>query len=97
MKDNKFVGSSLDDFLKEEGIYEEVKTAAIKKIIAESFADEMKRTQVSKAEMARRMKTSRTSVDRLLDVNNGAVTLNTLIKAAQALGRDFSFKIEFAK
>ena len=96
MKENKHIGSSLDDFLKEEGIYEEVRSAAIKKIIAESFANEMKKARVSKAEMARRMKTSRTSIDRLLDSNNGAVTLNTLIKAAQAIGRGFSFKIEFA-
>ena len=96
MKENKHIGSSLDDFLKEEGIYEEVRTSAIKKVIAEAFANEMKKARVSKAEMARRMKTSRTSVDRLLDANNDAITLNSLIKAAQAIGRGFSFKVEFA-
>ncbi|MDR0881035.1 MAG: helix-turn-helix domain-containing protein [Candidatus Adiutrix sp.] len=94
---NKYIGSSLDDFLKEEGIYEEAKEAAIKKIIADSFANEMKKTGLTKTEMARRMQTSRTAVDRLLDGENKAVTLNTLIKAAQAIGREFSFRIEFAE
>ena len=79
------IGSSLDDFLKE-GIYEQVTAAAIKRVIAEQIEEAMKREHVSKTEMAKRMHTSRTSLERLLDPNNGAVTLDTLFKAASAIG-----------
>lgn len=93
---NKHIGPSLDDFLKEEGIYEEVRANAIKEIIAAAFTEEMKKDGISKAEMARRMNTSRVAVDRLLDSNNDAITLNTIIKAADAIGKPFRLTIEFA-
>ncbi len=81
------VGSTLDDFLVEDGIAAQVDAAAIKRVVALQIEDEMKRSHVSKAALARRMRTSRVAVDRLLDTANGAVTLSTLGRAATALGR----------
>ena len=81
------VGSSLDHFLVEDGIAAEVDAAAIKRVVALQIEDEMKRGHVSKAALARRMRTSRVAVDRLLDTASGAVTLSTLGRAATALGR----------
>ena len=74
------IGSSLDDFLKEEGMYEQVTAAAIKRVIAEQIEEAMEKEHVSKTEMAKRMHTSRTSLERLLDRDNGAVTLDTLFR-----------------
>jgi len=81
------VGSSLDDFLVEDGIAAVVDAAAIKRVVALQIEEEMKRGHVSKAALARRMRTSRVAVDRLLDTASGAVTLSTLGRAATALGR----------
>lgn len=86
MKD-KNIGSSFDSWLREEGIYEEVSAAALKRVLARQVAAAMKEKQFSKAEMARRMGTSRAALDRLLDPEYDAVTLSTLRKAAQAVGR----------
>ncbi len=79
-------GSSFDDWLKEEGIYEEVTAAAVKRIVAVQIERAMEKRELTKAEVARRMHTSRAAVDRLLDPQNGSVTLNTLYKAAAAVG-----------
>jgi hypothetical protein len=81
------IGSSFDDFLKEENIYDEVETTAVKRIIAWQLEDAMKTRRISKLQMARRMKTSRSQLDRLLDPHHGGVTLETLSRAAQVLGR----------
>ena len=81
------LGSSLDDFLVEDGMAAEVDAAAIKRMVALQIEDEMKRAHVTKAALARRMRTSRVAVDRLLDTTHGAVTLGTLGRAASALGR----------
>ena len=86
MKD-KNIGSSFDSWLREEGIYEEVSAAALKRVLARQVAAAMEEKQFSKAEMARRMGTSRAALDRLLDPEYEAVTLSTLRKAAQAVGR----------
>jgi DNA-binding Xre family transcriptional regulator len=83
-RENK--GSSFDDWLKEEGIYEEVSAAAIKRVLARQIERAMSEKRLSKAEVARRMHTSRTALDRLLDAQNGSVTLNTLHRAAAAVG-----------
>lgn len=83
-RENK--GSSFDDWLKEEGIYEEVSAAAIKRVLARQIEHAMKEKRLSKAEVARRMQTSRAALDRLLDAQNGSVTLNTLYRAATAVG-----------
>ena len=89
----KNVGSSFDSWLREEGIYEEVAATAIKRVLARQVEAAMKEKQVSKAEMARRMRTSRAALDRLLDPEYDAVTLNTLRKAALAVGRELRIEL----
>ena len=86
-------GSSFDDWLKEEGIYEEVSAAAIKRVLARQIAHAMEERRLSKAEVARRMHTSRAALDRLLDPQDGSVTLNTLYKAAAAVGRQVRLEL----
>ena len=81
------MGSSFDDWLREEGIYEKVTAAAIKRVLARQIEHAMKEEQLSKAELARRMRTSRAALDRLLDPQNESLTLHTLYKAAAAVGR----------
>jgi DNA-binding Xre family transcriptional regulator len=80
-------GSSFDSFLEQEGILEEVETAAIKRVIAWQLAEAMSASKVSKKVMAERMGTSRSQLDRLLDPENSAVHLQTIAKAARALGK----------
>ena len=92
-KKNPHVGSSLDDFLKEEGILEQTRAAALKEVIAWQVQQAMKRKKISKVEMARRMNTSRAALDRLLDPGNASVTLQTLCRAAQAIGRDLRIEL----
>ena len=87
------VGSSFDSWLREEGIYEEVTATALKRVLARQLAAAMKEKQLSKAEMARRMRTSRAGLDRLLDPEYDAVTLSTLRKAALALGRQVRLEL----
>jgi DNA-binding Xre family transcriptional regulator len=87
------VGSSFDSFLREEGIYEEVTAAAIKRVLARQLEAAMREGGLSKAEMARRMRTSRAALDRLLDPEYEAVTLNTLRKAAAAVGRELRLEL----
>ena len=87
------IGSSLDDFLKEDGSYEEVTARAIKRVLARQLDDLMKRDKISKTELASRMQTSRTQLDRLLDPDNESVTLATLARAAQAVGRHLRMEL----
>lgn len=89
----KNVGSSFDSWLREEGIYEESTSAAIKRVLARQLQASMKKQNVSKSEMARRMHTSRAALDRLLDPNNDAVTLATLHRAAEAVGRQIRLEL----
>jgi DNA-binding Xre family transcriptional regulator len=81
------IGSSFDDFLKEEGIHEVVTARAIKRVVARSLDRMMKEQGLSKAALANKMQTSRSQLDRLLDPENDSVTLDTLVRAAQAVGR----------
>ena len=81
------VGSSFDAFLKSEGRYEETQAIAIKRVLAWQIEEAMRKGDVSKAEMARRMSTSRSQLERLLDPENHAVSLETLARAAHAVGR----------
>jgi antitoxin HicB len=90
-RENK--GSSFDDWLKEEGIYEEVSAAAVKRVLARQIERAMEERRLSKAEVARRMHTSRAALDRLLNPQNGSVTLNTLYKAAAAVGRQVRLEL----
>ena len=87
MIDKKYIGSSLDDFLEEEGILEEAEMVAAKRVLAFEIQQLMAQQRLNKSEMARRMQTSRTAVDRILDPDNHAVTLATMEKAAAALGK----------
>ena len=87
------IGSSFDDFLREDGIYEQVTAAAIKRVLVRQIAQQMTEQRLTKAAMAKRMHTSRASLDRLLDPNNDAVTLSTLFRAAKAVGRQIHFEL----
>lgn len=89
----KHVGNDFDDFLKEEGIYEQVQAVAIKRVIAYQIAEEMKKKKLSKTEMASRMKTSRAALERLLDPENASITLFTLERAASALGKKLNVQL----
>jgi len=81
----KHIGSSIDDFLREEGIFEEAQAQAIKEVVAWQLAEAMKARKISKARMAALLKTSRTQVDRLLDPKND-ITLSSLQRAAAIVG-----------
>ena len=82
----KHIGSSIDDFLKGEGVFEEAQAQAIKEVVAWQLAIAMKKKNISKKKMAALLKTSRTQVDRLLDANND-ITLSSLQRAAAIVGR----------
>jgi DNA-binding Xre family transcriptional regulator len=86
--DNRPRGSGLDDLLKSEGVFERFQATAIKETIAFQIANEMKRNKLTKTQMAERMKTSRAQLNRLLDPKDGNVTLETLQRAAEILGRE---------
>jgi len=87
MSVNPNIGSSLEDFLEEEGRLEEATEIAIKRVLAWQIDQAMKQQRLSRAEMARRMKTSRSQLDRLLDPAHTAVTLSTMTHAAAVLGK----------
>jgi len=89
----KNIGSSFDSWLREEGIHEEVTATAIKRVLARQVEMAMKEKNFSKAEMARRMHTSRAALNRLLDPENDAVTLSTLQKAAIVVGREIRLEL----
>ena len=89
------IGSDFDDFLAEEGLLEEVAAVAVKRFIAFQLAQKMSQEHLTKAEMARRMETSRSALDRLLDPENPAVTLQTLQSAAHALGGRLKIELDF--
>ncbi len=84
---NPQIGGLFKDWLKEEGIHEEVTTGSVKRVLAWQLEQAMKDQNLSKSAMARRMDTSRPQLDRLLDPDNTGVTLDTLTKAAAAVGR----------
>lgn len=87
------IGPSFDDFLKEDGIYEEVTARAIKRVIARQLDALMEDQGLTKSALAKRMKTSRAQLDRLLDPENESVTLGTLTRAAQAVGRNLRMEL----
>ena len=92
-KRNKHIGSSLNDFLKEEGVLEETRAIVLKETLAWQVQQAMEKDNISKVEMARRMSTSRAALDRLLDPGNASVTLQTLARAAHAIGRDLRIEL----
>ena len=87
------IGGSFDDYLEEQGTYEETTERAIKRVIAFQLAQIMGEQKISKAEMARRLATSRAQLDRLLDPDHEGVTLSTLARAAQAVGRTLKLEL----
>lgn len=92
-KRHKHIGSSLDDFLKDEGVLEETRAIALKEAVAWQVQKAMEKEKISKVEMARRMQTSRAALDRLLAPGNASVTLQTLTRAARAIGRDLRIEL----
>jgi predicted XRE-type DNA-binding protein len=88
----KHMGSSIGDFLKEEGIFEEAQAQAIKEVVAWQLAQAMKKKKISKSRMAVLLKTSRTQVDRLLDPKND-ITLSSLQRAAAMVGRRVTIEL----
>ena len=93
MKKKGRIGSSFDDFLKQDGLYEEVTARAIKRVIARQLDTLMRDEGLSKTELARRMKTSRAQLDRVLDPDNESVTLGTLTRAARAVGLNLRMEL----
>lgn len=91
---NSHRGSSFDDFLKEENLYEPVQAAAVKRVIAELLEEGMAHEGLSKPQMAKRMGTSRSQLDRVLDPDNVTIQLDTLIKAARAIGREVNIQFK---
>jgi len=87
MAENKHAGSSIDEFLHEEGVAEEFQAIAIKEVIAWQLAQAMKDRKISKSKLAQMMHTSRAQVDRVLDPKDGNVTIATLQRAATVIGR----------
>ncbi len=93
MKKNRHIGSSFDDFLQEEGLLADAEATAVKRVIAHQIQHEMSERDISKSALARMMKTSRSSLDRLLDPDNASVTLLTLETAALALGKKLKVQL----
>ncbi|MGD8384914.1 MAG: XRE family transcriptional regulator [Lysobacterales bacterium] len=93
---NKHIGSGLDEFLAEEHLLEASQTVAIKRMLAWQVAQLMEQQALSKSEMADRMGTSRSALDRLLDPENDSVTLKTLQNAARAVGAQLEIKLVFS-
>ena len=88
----KHMGSGIDDFMKEEGIFEEAQAQAVKEVVAWQLAEAMKKKKISKSRMATLLKTSRTQVDRLLDAKDD-ITLSSLQRAAAIVGRRVTIEL----
>lgn len=92
-KNNPRSGSNFDDFLKEEGLYDEVTAKVLKRAISEQLKDGMVANRITKVAMAARMETSRTQVDRLLDPDNLKIQFDSLVKAATAIGKHVEIRL----
>jgi len=87
VRQQKHIGSSLDDLLADDGMVAEAETAALKRVIAWQIEIGMTEKRISKSDMARAMRTSRAALDRLLDPSSESVTLRTMARAAKVLGK----------
>jgi antitoxin HicB len=87
------IGSSFEDFLIEQGTLEQTNSVAIKRVIAWQIRQLMAEQDISKVDMARRMNTSRSQLDRLLNADNDAITLGTLSRAAQVVGKTIRLEL----
>jgi len=92
----KNIGSSFDDFLKEEAMLDDATAIALKRVIAWQISEEMKTQHLTKTELAKRMHTSRAALNRLLDEEDTSLTLTTLASAAAALGKTINFQLATA-
>lgn len=92
MKKNKHIESSIDDFMKEEGFFEEAEAQAIKEVVAWQLAEEMKKQKLSKKTMAEKLNTSRTQINRLLNAEKD-ITLSSLQRAAALVGRRLKIEL----
>jgi hypothetical protein len=90
-------GSTFDSFLDQEGIRGEVEAVAIKRVLAWQLAQAMREQQKTKQAMAKQLRTSRSQLDRLLDPQNAAVTLDTMSRAARALGKRLIVRVANVK
>lgn len=90
---SKHAGSTLDEFLDEEGLLAEAEAVAVKRVLAFQLAEIMRQQKLTKTQLAQRMNTSRSALERLLDPENASVTLLTLERAALALGRRLKIKL----
>ncbi|HWR29658.1 MAG TPA: helix-turn-helix domain-containing protein [Negativicutes bacterium] len=88
------IGSSFDDFLKEEALMDEATAVAIKRVISWQIDQEMKAQKLTKSAMAKKMQTSRAALNRLLDATDTSLTLTTLSRAATVLGKKFRIELE---
>jgi predicted XRE-type DNA-binding protein len=89
----KHIGTDFDDFLAEEAMLQETTAVAIKRVIAWQIAQEMQTQHLTKTALAKKMHTSRTALNRLLDENDASLTLTTLIGAAAALGKRIDLRL----
>lgn len=96
MKRNPHVGSDFDDFLREQGLLEEAQAVAVKRVLAYQLEKSMNEAHLTKTAMARRMRTTRAQLDRLLNPENPSTTLSTLVKAAEAVGKRLKVSLEKA-
>ena len=96
MKRNPHVGSDFDDFLNEEKIFDEAQAIAVKRVLSFQLEQSMKKSQLTKSAMAKRMGTTRAQLDRLLNPENPSTTLTTVVKAAGALGQRVKISLERA-
>ncbi len=88
------IGSRFDEFLRDEGTYAHTHAVAIKRVLAWQLAEAMKKRKLTKSAMAKRMATSRSQLDRLLDPENAEVQLETLARAAQAVDCDLQIRLD---
>lgn len=96
-KHNPHIGSNFDDFLKVEGMFEAVQAKALKRALSEQIEESMQAANLSKVKMAALMATSRSQLDRVLDPDNTSVQLDTLMKAARAVGKTVEIKFRNVK
>jgi DNA-binding Xre family transcriptional regulator len=90
---NQYSGSDFDDFLKDEGILDEVTARAHKRLLSLQLSETMETAKISKSQLAERLQTSRSQLDRLLDPDNTTVTLESLERLARAVGKQLRVEL----
>ncbi len=92
---NPFLGSDLNDFLQEEGMLEHCQAVAVKRVLSYQLQMYMDKNEISKTEMAERLKTSRMGLNRLLNAENTSITLDSMVRAANAVGGKLSISLAY--